>query len=158
MQFELVFKRGMLCQLPRLPYLFLGESDYKECERIFGQFEINSETVLMAQSSGAGFLLKYLALNHEIKAGQLVLVAPWTDPEKTDASGFYDFSLDSDLPKRIGQIDLFYSKNEENEVLKTVDQLAAVYPGMIKHELNYNGHFGSSNTGYEQPELLEVIK
>ena len=69
--------QGHTCQTPEMPAPY--KPSYQTWKRIFSQFEITPETILIGHSCGCGFLLKYLS-ETEQQIDKLILVAPWRDP------------------------------------------------------------------------------
>jgi len=100
-------------------------------------------------------MLKYLSLNPNIKIKQLILVAPWLDPEHTTSDFLYDTKLDPTLAGRVGRIDLFVSSDDEQSVLDSTKEIHKTYPNIKMHEFTDKGHF--CEKALQFPELLEVI-
>lgn len=123
------------------------------------RFEIHSETILVGHSTGAGFFVKYLSIHPEIKVGKVVLVAPWLDPDKTKTVNFFDdFEIDTELMSRTQGITIWYSDNDEESVLKTVEILKNKIPSADFKEFRGLGHFCIDDLNSEKfPELLQEI-
>ncbi len=139
-------------ELPK-PY----EPIYEEWKQVFEQFHIDSETVLIGHSGGAGFLVRWLSEN-TIKAGKLILVAPWMDPNHTLPSGFFDCSIDPSIAERADGIHIFISQDDEQEMHTTVKNIQAAIPNLVLHTFSDRGHFTKEDmetTAF--PELLEAI-
>ena len=154
--------REILTQCPEMPHPYVADGmKYDEWANTFENFKITPETILIGHSAGAGFLLKYLALNPEIRAAQLILVAPWTDPA-AEAGDFMKGALsDSTLSEYVGRIELFYSMDDDERILESVEQIRIIYgsaPNFKIYEYIDKGHFCFGDIGKEFPELLEVIK
>ncbi|MCL2748621.1 MAG: alpha/beta hydrolase [Alphaproteobacteria bacterium] len=157
-QWELT-KRGILTQTPEMPNPYLPDMNYDEWVAMISRCEINEDTLLIGHSCGAGFWLKYLSLNPQIKVGQLILVAPWIDIEREHPTFFTNWEFDKNLPSRCGQIDLFVSSDDMNIVLTSVEKIKEVYGDKIKyHEFDDKEHFSWGCIGRDFPELLTVIK
>lgn len=152
LQFELNHI-DILTQMPIMPNRYIGGIKYKEWEHIFKQFEITPETILIGHSAGGGFLLKYLSKNPEIHFKQLVLVAPWIDPDEY-AGDFFKFELDPELKYRLTKFDLFYSTDDDDYILESVKRISDVYKNINIHKSDNNGHFD----GDKYQEILEVIE
>lgn len=127
----------------------------KELER----FELTPETMLVGHSCGGGFLLRYLSEHKDLRVGKVVLVAPWTNPSNnphSDTADFFNFSIDRDLVSRTGGVSVFYSKNDDESVLKTIDLIRENIDQATYQEFANKGHFCLSDLGtVEFPELLE---
>jgi len=149
---------GVNCQNPLFPNSWFPDKNYKDDFDMFSQFKIDEDTIIVGWSCGGGFILKYLAENPTIKISHLILVAPWLDTQKLMKNYFEGFDLDSKLPDRIKQIDIFYSANDEF-VAESVRQIIETYPKMKIHKFEDKGHFRSEDLGgIEFPELWEVCK
>ena len=130
--------------------------EYEKWKGVFEQFHLDEETVLVGHSLGAGFLVRYLSEN-DVNVGQLILVAPWIDPEK-ELSGFFNFKFDENLSKKTKEgIALFYSTDDDKEILQSVEVLKKIHDIQIR-EFHDKGHFCISDGVLEFPELLEEIK
>ncbi len=133
---------------------------YKDYVEVFEQMKISNETTLIGHSCGAGFLIRYLSENPNIKPKRVVLVAPWIDLENylRDQGGtFFDFELDKDLGTRI-ETHVFISSDDDQAMLDTVNKLKLEVPNIIYHEFTDKGHFTKGDLGTEEfPELLKVL-
>ena len=153
-----LIRRGVLTQTPEMPNPYMPDMDYSEWAKAISPFNINSETILIGHSCGGGFWLKYLSNNPDIRVKQLILVAPWIDPENKHLTFFADLNLDKNLPARCGQIDLFISSDDMPRILKSFEKIKETYGDKIKyHEFNDKEHFSWSCIGRDFPELLKVI-
>ena len=157
-QWEMV-KMGILAQTPEMPNPYLADMNYDDWTGVFEQFDVNKDTILIGHSCGGGYLLKYLSLNPNVCAGHLILIAPWIDVEGKHPTFFKDFELDSDFLNRVGRIDLFYSTDDDDYIIKSVDKIKSVYGDkIIYHEFSDKGHFCMDDIGSTFPEVLEIIK
>lgn len=152
LQFELNHI-DMLTQMPKMPKSYVGGMKYDEWEHTFKQFEITPETVLIGHSAGGGFLLKYLSTHQGIHFKQLVLVAPWIDPDGY-AGDFFKFELDPTLQNRLNRFDLVYSTDDDDYILESVKRILNVYKNINIHKSDNDGHFD----GDKYQEILEVIE
>ncbi|MDR1337561.1 MAG: hypothetical protein LBJ73_00855 [Rickettsiales bacterium] len=151
-------QRGILTQTPEMPTPYMPDVDFDGWVAVFEQFNIGRDTLLIGHSAGGGFLLKYLSLNPQINPGRLILVAPWLDIDAEHPTFFQNFDLDIDLPKRINRIDVLYSTDDMNIIIKSIDKIKKVYGNRINyHEFSDRGHFDEIDTGKDFPELLDVI-
>jgi predicted alpha/beta hydrolase family esterase len=154
---------GILTQRPEMPHPYFTDMNYDEWAETFANFKIDEDTILIGHSAGGGFLLKYMSLHPELRAGQLILVAPFIDP--TGLVHDHDFMKgalsDQNLLERIGRIDLFYSMDDMDVIQQSVSKIRAEFAAasnMHIHEFANKGHFCSDDMGIEFPEILEVIK
>lgn len=143
---------NILAQTPELPHPYLPV--YSAWLKVFKESKIDEETILVGHSCGAGFLVRFLSENN-IKVDKLVLVAPWLDPEK-EIGDFADFKIN--LKDKAQKIIIFYSEDDSNQVLKSVELLKREVQNIEFHIFKDKGHFtfGEMHT-IKFPELLEAI-
>ena len=60
----------------------------------FEKNEIDEETSLVGHSNGAGFIIRWLSENKDVRVDKVILVAPWLDPTNRKGSEFFDFVID----------------------------------------------------------------
>jgi predicted alpha/beta hydrolase family esterase len=142
---------------PPFPFRPRYDEWVKEVER----FELTPETILVGHSCGGGFLVRYLSEHKDLKVGEVVLVAPWINPDnnpRSDTADFFEFDIDPDFPARTARVTVFVSSDDEPSVLQTVDILRGKVQGLEFKEYTDKGHFvkGSMHT-VEFPELLETV-
>ena len=157
--------RDITTQTPEM--LNSYQPDYHIWSQTFEQYKPNAETMLIGHSIGGGFLIQWLSQNQSVLAGHVFLVAPsfgdtMTPDSKYDLpllNGFFNFTIDPDLPSRLGSLHLIFSDNDNPRVNATVDLLRKVYPDMYMHEFSGYGHFTEPHQeqGYIFPELLLII-
>ena len=94
LQFVLEQEHDIVMQIPRFPHAHTFMMKYSEWEEIMDSQKIDSDTILIGHSAGAGFILKYMALHPELKVKQILLVAPWIDTGGANPFGFYKHNLD----------------------------------------------------------------
>lgn len=142
-------------QTPEMPIAY--DPKYNLWKTEFEGFEINKETVLIGHSCGGGFLVRWLSENEEY-VQKLILIAPWLDPEKTKTIDFFDFKLDPTLIKRVSEIHLFVSTDDDEDVIKSAKMIQYSINNIVVHEFSDKGHFTYNELGtVEFPELLNVI-
>jgi predicted alpha/beta hydrolase family esterase len=119
--------------------------------------KIGPETTLIGHSCGAGFWVKYLSLNKDIKVGKVILVAPWLDPDGNEASGFFDdFEIDPNLASRTKGLVIFNSDNDMGNVMKSVAEIRQKIKGAQYKEFHKYGHFTVFQMKTRKfPELLD---
>jgi uncharacterized protein len=152
-----LLKHDILAATPEVPYAF--DRNWQVWNKEVTRFDITSETILVGHSTGAGFFVKYLSIHPDIHVAKVVLVAPWMDPDGEHTKNFFDdFEIDVNLAGRTKDITVFYSDNDEQSVLKTVDVLRKKVSGIAFREFHNYGHFckGDMHTT-EFPELLQEI-
>lgn len=147
---------GVLAQTPELPEPY--EPVYEKWCSVFEQFTIDQETVLIGHSCGAGFLVRWLSEN-KTKVGKVILVAPFLDPDHDEVkSDFFNFIIDKTLIDRTKGLHILFSKDDEQEILTSVEILRSAFPGANFHALTGRGHFTFSDMKtVEFPELKAVI-
>src|SRR3989344_7761208 len=111
---------GILAQTPEFPKPY--EPVYEDWRAVFEKFEVNEDTVLVGHSCGAGFLTRWLSEN-KINVGKVALVAPWLDPAHELSTGFFDFEIDAEVPKRSKGMGIFISSDDDPEMLVSVETL-----------------------------------
>lgn len=142
-------KKDIISQALEMPHPF--DPVFSEYCEVFNQMKIDSQTVLVGHSSGAGFLLRYFSEHLDLTPAKIILVAPWIDPEREFNKGFFDFEIDKNLVERTG-LHIFMS-SDDTEQLSSFKIVKEKLPNAIYHEFTDRGHFLTS----ELPELLEVI-
>jgi uncharacterized protein len=149
--------KGVMAQTPEMPEPF--RPDYEKWKKIFEQFELNEETILVGHSCGGGFLVRWLSEN-DIKVGKVVLVAPWINPQDTGQTpGFFDFTIDPNLVAKTEELHLLISSDDEQDELDTANMIEEKVSGVKMHRFTNKGHFciGFNLPTEEFPELLEIL-
>ncbi|MDR0967830.1 MAG: alpha/beta hydrolase [Rickettsiales bacterium] len=148
---------GILAQTPEMPAPYFTDMNYADWEKIINGFDINENTVLIGHSAGGGFWVEYLSKHPDIKVKQLIMVAPWLDPNG-ETKGFYNFEFDKTLSDRVGKMDIFYSTDDMDMIIKSAEKIITNYPKTEIHKFKDKGHFTLSCLGgREFPELLESV-
>lgn len=149
-----LLKKDIFASTPEVPLAFAPEWNrwLKEVER----FEIGPDTILVGHSTGAGFWIRYLSDNTNLKVGKVVLVAPYLDIEKESITDFFDFKLDRDLTQRTKGLTIFHSDNDGAEMQLTVKFLCKDLKHFKYKEFHDYGHFTFNSMKTDTfPELLE---
>ncbi len=155
LQFILEQEHDIVMQIPRFPHAHTFMMKYSEWEEIMNSQKINSDTILIGHSAGAGFILKYMALHPELKVKQILLVAPWIDTGGANPFGFYkDFDMKNIVNQTVNGIDLLVSDNDIPEMGKSRDKIITDIPSIRTHIFPGYGHFVLP----ELPEILPFIK
>lgn len=154
LQQQLLIK-GILAQTPEMPDAW--QPVYEKWKRVFERFEIDEDTILVGHSCGGGFLVRWLSEN-KVKAGKVVLVAPWLDPDHMIDRHFFDFVIDPSIASRTDGLFIFSSTDDDDDVLKSVDVLRQKLEQAQVIEFSDRGHFTRDDMGTDAfPELLETI-
>lgn len=137
------------------------EPEYKEWKRVFEKNEINENTILIGHSAGCAFLVRWLG-DTKKKIKKLILVSPWKIPSEEfpdSENELYNFEIDKEIKKRVNEIIIFTSNDEEEDGKESV----RIYDDALNTriiELKNHGHFTEGDMGTKEfPELLkEVLK
>ncbi|MEN9389502.1 MAG: hypothetical protein RLY61_586 [Candidatus Parcubacteria bacterium] len=151
LQKHLILK-DIMTQTPEMPMPYRPE--YSEWKSVLSQYVINSSTILIGHSGGAGFLLKWLG-ETQTKIWKLVLVAPWLDLGNT-TNNLLNFTLNPKLSDTIHNMHVLISDDDyEENVKESTDLILNTYQHMQVHRFKNKGHFtGIENT--QAPELLQI--
>nr|ALS92382.1 alpha/beta hydrolase family [uncultured bacterium] len=154
LQKELI-KKGVETQTPEMPTPY--DPRYDDWKRVFGQFHVGPETMLVGHSAGAGFLLRWLGEN-QTSFQKLILVAPWLDPSR-GKKGFLDFAIDPLIQGGVGEIHIFASADDPVEgVRESVEKIMETLPKAKIHTLWRMRHFTFEEMGTSRfPSLLETM-
>lgn len=111
-------------QTPEMPDAY--EPNYETWKKVFEQYDLDEETVLVGHSCGGGFLIRWLS-EHEVKIEKMILVAPWLDLDKEFKNDFFDFEIDLNLIKKTTEgITLFYSTDDDRVIIESVDIIKSI--------------------------------
>lgn len=147
---------GFVVHLPAMPVPY--EPVYEDWKKVFEEFPIDDETTLVGHSRGGGFLLRWLS-EHDVQVGKVVLVAPSITPNPEKVTGFSDFVIDPHFVAKTKGVTLFYSTDDEDGIIESVEKIKATIPDIKIREFTNKGHFTTGDMGTNEfPELLEEIK
>lgn len=147
--------RGIKTSIPVMPRPY--EPDYDAWEEVFETYTLTPETVLVGHSRGGGFLLRYLS-EHPIYVEKVLLIAPSILPNPGVVTGFSEYEIDKNITDRISKISLFYSLDDEEGILKSVQKIKEFLPNITYYEFSDKGHFTEEDLGTKAfPELLKEI-
>lgn len=150
--------KGITTQTPEMPDSY--EPNYEKWKSVFELFPLDQETILIGHSCGGGFLVRWLS-EHEVKVGQVILVAPWLDPtrELGAENDFFRFNINSNLSERSAHgITMLYSTDDDIVILQSVETIQVVVAGIHIKQFSDKGHFILGDMGTNEfPELLEEI-
>lgn len=140
---------------PEVPWSF--DRNWKVWQKEVERYDIGPETILIGHSTGAGFFIKYLSINKNLKVGKVILVAPWLDPDHEHTKNFFDdFEIDPEFPSRTGGVTIFNSDNDQDSVQKTVKIVRDTVKNIKYVEFHNYGHFIYEDMKtLKFPELLE---
>lgn len=131
---------GIVAQTPEIPLPWKPEYDLWRKE--FERFDINSETILVGHSCGAGFLVRWLSEHPDVRVGKVVLIAPWIDPDRTgDTGDFFDFTFDPQLVNRAAKLVVFNSTNDFPNAQISAKMITDAIPGSVLRDFDEHGHF-----------------
>jgi predicted alpha/beta hydrolase family esterase len=153
-----LLKRDIAAATPEVPNSY--DSDWKNWQKEVERYEIGPKTILVGHSTGAGFWIKYLSINKDLKVDQVILVAPWLDPDREHTEGLFDdFEIDPALAGRTTGITVFHSDNDQESVQKTTKIVRNKIKNLEYREFHNYGHFCYEDLkSNEFPELLATIK
>jgi len=154
LQKQLLIK-DITTQTPEMPEAYAPY--YNKWKTEFERLPVNGDTILVGHSCGGGFLLRWLTENN-LQVGNVVLVAPWLDPNREKTTDFFDFEIDSSIINRTTKLSLFVSNDDESDILKSVDIIKAAIPNIKITTFENKGHFTFDEMGTDKfPELLEEV-
>ncbi len=134
---------------------------YEAWKKEFERFDCGEHTVLIGYSCGAGFLVRWLSEERERKVNQVILVAPWLNPDHDpagDTADFFDFTIDPGMVSRTKGITIFHSDNDYQSIHASVRMIREQVTGIDYQEFHNHGHFCLEDLGTEQfPELASYI-
>ncbi len=153
-----LLKKDIPTATPEVPQSY--DRNWKVWNKEVERFDITPETTLIGHSTGAGFFIKYLSIHPELKVDKVILLAPWLDPDRTKTVNFFDdFEIDPDLVKRTNGVTVWYSDDDEDSVLKTVELIKKNTSGIEYKEFHNYGHFCIGDLKSDQfPELFNFIE
>jgi len=129
---------NIFTQTPEMPEAY--NPNYEKWSKEFEKFDVNNETILIGHSCGAGFLIRWLSEN-KVKINKLILVAPWLDPDREKTTAFFSFEISKDIKDRVTDIHLLVSKDDHNDILKSVSIIRNNIPEVKYHEFSGFKHF-----------------
>lgn len=150
--------KNILAQTPEMPEPYWPV--YEDWAKIFEQLSPDEDTICIGHSCGAGFLVRWLSENTSRKLGQVILVAPWIDPEnpKYLKTGFYIFNLDENIATRTNALAVIYSTDDDKYNVDSAEILIEKIKNIKVLKFENKGHFCLDDLGTEEfPELLQEI-
>lgn len=141
------------CDILEFPKPYDPEPIYEEWVEVLNKKNINTETVIIGCSFGAGFLLRFFSEHKNSIPMRLILIAPWLDPKKESKSHFMDFTIDSLITDRMS-VDIFTSSDDPTTAYESFPVIQKAISNATYHEFSNKGHFEEKDF----PELLELLK
>lgn len=142
-------------QTPEMPKAYLP--DYQTWKSEFERYSIDTQTILVGHSCGGGFLVRWLS-DEQVKVNTVILVAPWLDPFKEKENNFFDFTIDSKLVSLTDKLLIMVSRDDDKDVLISVEKLLERIKNIQIHWFENKGHFCFQDLGTNEfPELLREI-
>lgn len=150
-----LLKHDIAAATPEVPHAY--DRNWPVWNREVERFDITPDTILIGHSTGAGFFIKYLSIHPELMVGKVVLVAPWLDPEHKHTKNFFDdFDIDPGFTARTHGVTVFYSSDDQKDILMTVDILKDAAPDISYRDFHTYGHFCYADLKTDKfPELLD---
>ena len=143
----------ILAQTPEMPLPY--QPEYNAWCKEFERFDVADDTILIGHSCGGGFLLRWLSEHPDVRAGTVVLVAPWLDPDRTGNTGsFFDFALDALLTKRVAKLTIFNSTDDFDGIKTSIEMIKTAIPHLRVKDFEGYGHFVEIT---EFPELAAEV-
>lgn len=132
--------------------------DYEKWKMVFEKNKIDENTVLIGHSAGTAFILRWLAENKK-KVNKVILIAPSIikDGKYLGLSSLKDFEFDSSLKNYFNKLVIFYSDNDDEDIIESAKQIHSKLDGELIC-IKGKGHFIEDDMGTtEFPELIEEI-
>lgn len=149
---------GIEAPLVELPTPY--EPEYAKWKESFEHFvpEIGADTMLVGHSAGAAFIVRWLG-EKRINVNRVALVAPYLDPNREEyGSNLYDYDIPAWLVTDTKGMCVFYSTDDDPEILDSVEILKERIPGIEVQEFANRGHFTLQDMGTNEfPELRDWL-
>ncbi len=149
-----LYMKDIYAQLPLMPVPY--NPVYEDWKRVFENFELNDDTILVGHSCGGGFLVRWLSENKR-RVGKVILVEPWIDEEKELKTGMFDFKIDKDFPSRTEKTVVLVGEDIDSDLKLSTDKLREVLVGAKFVEVpGKQNHFCNPTLPEILPELINV--
>ena len=146
---------GVLCQCLEMPTPY--QPKYEEWREMFERLYRPNLKTVVGHSSGAGFILKWLHDNPDVKLEKLVLVAPFIDPSRQYGE-FLKFDFNKEALDNVGEVHLFISNDDKEGILQSTEQILTTYPNIITHKYTGLRHFCLRDVGESFEDIWKVCK
>lgn len=134
--------------------------DYEQWKKVFEKNKIDENSILIGHSAGTAFLLRWLSEKKK-KVHKVILVAPSIIPDGKylGLSRLKDFKVGSSLKDYFDSLTVFYSSNDDEDIIKSAKEVNKKLSGKLINLIN-KGHFTFDDMKTKKfPELLkEIIK
>lgn len=151
-----LISKGISVQTPLMPEPW--KPSYNKFRKEFEKYKVDKSSILIGHSCGCAFLVRWLGeTKREIK--KLILVAPWKIPFREDGSDkdFYNYIINKDISKRVDEIIMFTSDDEEDDGKLSLEIYPKALGGKIVN-LKDHGHYIFKDMESEEfPELINEI-
>ncbi len=148
--------RGYEAQTPEIPESYKPE--YSIWKREFERFEVNETSLLVGHSCGAGFLVRWLSENPQVRVDKVVLVAPWLDPNRSRTTDFFEFDIDPELAARSNIFAVFNSDNDGQSIKSSAYSIRDTVKNCRFREFHNYGHFCVQDLhSHAFVELLDLL-
>lgn len=153
LQGELI-KLNFTCHMPEMPIPY--NPTYGDWSKTYEFIHRNCHIdLVIGHSLGAGFIIQWLSLNPSVSIKNLVLVAPWVDPNHETEF----FSKLNTIEMQTNQIHLLYSTDDELDIIESVQRITDLNPNIKLHQYTDKGHFTLTDLGENTCiEVLNIIK
>lgn len=147
--------RGITAHTPEVPRAW--DPEYSLWRTELERYPVSPDTALIGHSFGAGFLLRWLTENPDVRVASTVLVAPSLGIG-TDKADFFSLPLDPLLARRTPRLTVFWSKNDRDPIIEASRTIESAIRGTKMVHLPGHGHFTRSSMGREAfPEILDEL-
>lgn len=142
-------------QTPEMPGFY--EPNYDRWKDLIDRLNPDEDTILVGHSCGGGFLVRWLSENNK-KVDEVVLVAPWLDPNKSIDPNFFNFNINQDIASKTSNLSIMYSLDDDPEIIETIKILKDKLNNTDFIEFENKGHFVLNSLKSDKfPELLSLI-
>lgn len=147
---------GWVAHTPEVAQAY--EPTYDKWLAELNRYALDENTTLIGHSCGAGFLVRFLSENPDVRLDKVILVAPWLDPERKSTTSMFDFDIDPAITNRANKLTLFHSTDDFSSIQESVELIRNNIPGIQYREFDNKGHFviGAMKTD-AFPELLSLV-
>lgn len=149
---------GIPANTPEVPDAW--RPHYSTWKRAFERYEVTPDTILIGHSCGAGFIVRWLSDNRNVKTNKVILVAPWLDPSgdpgNIESEEFFNFEIDPELAERTTGLVIINSDNDMDTIQRSVKKLRSEIQKIKYVELHERGHFYDEKS-MQLPELIDEV-
>lgn len=133
------------------------EPTYDKWLNELNRYDVDADTVLIGHSCGGGFLLRWLHENKQAQFKQMILVAPWVDPDREKTTDMFDVDFDFDGVDS-SKVIIYSSTNDHSSIQSSIETIKSVLPESRVVVFKDYGHFCYGDMQTEEfPELLKEV-